>query len=53
MLYASTNDGRKRSGVIARLLDCAEQAADAVFACTQEKMDDAPNLRPNSKVRVS
>ena len=30
--------------VIARLLGCAGQAADAVSAYTQEKMEDAPRL---------
>ena len=30
--------------VIARLQDCDGQAADAMSACTQEKMKDAPKL---------
>ena len=30
--------------VIARLPACAGQAADAMSACTQDKMEDAPTL---------
>ena len=39
--------------VIAKLPDCAQQAADAVSACAQVKMEDAPRLVKNSKVRMS
>ena len=38
--------------VIARLPDCAGQAADAISAYTQVKMEDAPTLK-KSKVRMS
>ena len=31
-------------GLIARLPDCDGQAADAVSACTQVKLEDAPRL---------
>ena len=36
-----------------RLPGCAGQAADAVSACTQVKMEDAPSLLKNSEVRMS
>ena len=35
--------------VIARLLDCEGQAADAVSAYTQIRMEDAPMLEKNPK----
>ena len=40
----------KEMNVIARLPDCAGQAADAVSACTQVKMEDAPKLPKISQV---
>ena len=39
--------------IISRLLGCDGQAADAVSAYTQVKMEDAPSLLKNSKVRMS
>ena len=39
--------------VIAILPGCAGQAADAVSAYTQVKMEDAPSLFKNSEVRMS
>ena len=33
--------------VVARLPDCDRQAADAVSAYTQVKLEDAPKLLPN------
>ena len=39
--------------IISRLLGCDGQAADAVSAYTQEKMEDAPELLKNSQIRVS
>ena len=38
--------------VIARLPDCAGQAADAISAYTQVKMEDAPTIK-KSRVRMS
>ena len=43
----------KEIDVIARLPDCDGQAADAVSANTQAKMEDAPRLLKKSKARVS
>ena len=42
----------KMMDVIARLPDCDGQAADAVSAYTQVKMEDAPRSQ-NFKIRVS
>ena len=39
--------------VIARVPDCAGQAADAVSAYIQVKMEDAPRLLRIPKVRMS
>ena len=39
--------------IISRLLGCAGQAADAVSAYTQVKMEDAPKLLKNSKIGMS
>ena len=39
--------------VVARLPACARQAAEAVSVCTQVKMEDAPQIVQNSKVRMS
>ena len=46
---ASQMTAAKVMGVIARQPDCAVQAADAVAACTQVKMEDAQN----SQIRMS
>ena len=39
--------------IISRLLGCAGQAADAVSAYTQVKMEDAPNLLKIPKIGMS
>ena len=39
--------------IIARLPDCAGQAADAVSAYTQVKMEDAPKIAQHSEVKMS
>ena len=39
--------------IISRLLGCDGQAADAVSAYTQVKMEDAPKLLKNSKIGMS
>ena len=39
--------------VMARLPDCDGQAADAVSAYAQVKMQDVPKLPQNSEVRMS
>ena len=39
--------------IISRLLGCAGQAADAVSAYTQVKMEDAHKLFKHSKIGVS
>ena len=39
--------------VIARLPDCPGQPADAVSAYTQVKLEDAPRLLKNSKIRMT
>ena len=39
--------------IISRLPGCAGQAADAVSAYTQVKMEDAPQIIENSKIRMS
>ena len=41
---ASQMTAAKRMDVIGRLPDCDGQAADAISAYTQEKMEDAPRL---------
>ena len=41
---ASQITAAKVMDVIARLLDCDGQAADAMSACAQVKMEDAPKL---------
>ena len=50
---ASQMTAAKVMDVIARLPGCAGQAADAVSACTQVRMKDAPKLLNISKVRMS
>ena len=39
--------------IISRLLGCVGQAADAVSACTQVIMGDAPKIVKNSKIGMS
>ena len=39
--------------IISRLPGCAEQAADAISAYTQIRMEDAPKLLKKSAVRMS
>ena len=39
--------------IISRLPGCAGQAADAVSAYTQVKMEDAPKIIENSKIGMS
>ena len=41
---ASNMTAAQVMGVIARLPDCAGQASDAVFVCTQVKLEDVPRL---------
>ena len=41
---ASQKTAAKVMGIMARLPGCAGQAADAISACTQFKMEDAPSL---------
>ena len=43
-LSASQMTAAKVMDVIARLPDCDGRAAEAVSACTQEKLEDAPRL---------
>ena len=50
---ASQMTAAKVMEVFERLPDCAGQAADAVSAYTQNKMEDVPRLLKKSKVRVS
>ena len=50
---ASQMTAAKVMNVIARLLDFAGQAADAVSAYTQVKMEDAPRLLKSSRVGIS
>ena len=50
---ASQMTAAKVMDIISRLPGCAGQAADAVSAYTQVKMEDAPTLFKNSKVRMS
>ena len=39
--------------IISRLPGCDGQAADAVSACTQEKMEDCPQICKNFKIGMS
>ena len=48
-VFSLANDSAKAMDVIARLPGCAGQAADAVSAHTQVKMEDAPRLLKISK----
>ena len=50
---ASQMTAAKVMDVISRLPGCSGQAADAVSAYTQVKMEDAPSLLKNSEVRMS
>ena len=50
---ASQMTAAKVMDVKARVPDCARQAADAVSAYTQVKMNDAPKLMKNFQVRIS
>ena len=49
---ASQMTAAKVMDVIARLPDCDGQAADAISACSQVKMEDTPTL-VKSKIRMS
>ena len=48
---ASQVTAAKVVDILARLPGCSGQAADAVSACTQFKMEDASTLFKKSKVR--
>ena len=50
---ASHMTAAKVMDVIARLPGCAGQAADAVSACTQVKVEDDLTLFKNSKIGMS
>ena len=50
---ASQMTAAKVMDVISRQPGCAGQAADAVSAYTQVKVEDAPKFHKNSKVRMS
>ena len=50
---ASQMTAAKVMDIISRLLGCAGQAADAVSAYTQVKMEDAPKLLKIPKIGVS
>ena len=50
---ASQTAAAKIMDIISRLPGCAGQAADAVSAYTQVKMEDAPTLVKKSKVRMT
>ena len=50
---ASRMTAAKVMDIISRLPGCAGQAADAISAYTQVKMEDAPSLIKNSEVRMS
>ena len=50
---ASQMTAAKVMDIISRVPGCAGQAADAVSAYTQVKMEDALTLFKNSKVRMS
>ena len=49
---ASQMTAAKVTDIVSRQLGCAGQAADAISACTQVKMEDAPTLLKKSKVRM-
>ena len=49
---ASQMTAAKVMDIISRLLGCAGQAADAVSASTQVKMEDAPKLLPDTWIRL-
>ena len=50
---ASQMTAAKIMDIISRLPGCDGQAADAVSACTQVKMEDAHKLFKNSQIGVS
>ena len=50
---ASQMTAAKIMDIISRLPGCDGQAADAVSAYTQVKMEDAPQIIENSKIGVS
>ena len=50
---ASQMTAAKVMDIISRLPGCAGQAADAIYACTQVKMKDAPKIIENSKIGMS
>ena len=50
---ASQTTAAKVMDIISRLPGCAGQAADAVSACTQVKMEDVPKLFENSQIGMS
>ena len=50
---ASQMTAAKVMDIISRLPGCDGQAADAVSACTQVKMEDAPQIIGNSKIGMS
>ena len=50
---ASQVTAAKVMDIISRLPGCAGQAADAVSACAQVKMEDAPKIIENSKIGMS
>ena len=50
---ASQMTAAKVMDIISRLPGCAGQAADAVSAYTQVKMEDAPKLIENSQIGMS
>ena len=50
---SSAYGSKKLMDVFSRLPGCAGQAADAVSACTQVQMEDAPQLLKIQKVTMS
>ena len=50
---ASQMTAAKVMDIVSRLAGCAGQAADAISAYTQGKMEDAPSLFKKSKVGIS
>ena len=50
---ASQMTAAKVTDIISRLPGCAGQAADAVSAYTQVKMEDAPKIIENSRIGTS
>ena len=50
---ASQMTAAKIMDIISRLPGCDGQAADAVSACTQVNMKDAPKLLKNSQIGMS